>query len=632
MVSGPLPPGTKVARRYRLVEQLGRGHAGEVYRARTRSGREVALELLDAEADEVAATSFQHRYAVAVHEVGRDPGTGRLYVVMDLVEGRSLEQLLREAPLRPERVVRLGQQLLEAIEAAHREGLVHRALTPSKVLVTHPGTPDEEVRVLGFALGAPLGAAARPPESAFTRQAEALRARVAARDPGLATRTRLNPRPLPAVLRQTEGLAYASPEVLLGRPFDERADLYSVGAVLYAALAQVPPFQAPLDSSDPERGLRERIEGRDPTSLGRAAPGVPQPLADVIHQALSKSPLDRPLDARVFRRALRRCLDRAPIALLLPGTPEAEGAAAAPEPAAPPEVVVRPAGGARLVIKKDDLPPPRPRLVLARPPRLLPRLVLAGAVVALMGGLCLLARWSWRSRVHGETRFRPLDEDAPKPAWAALSTASFGALPAGVTWTPEPGQLALKKDGSVLMWFPGGITRVGSHTVPVPGFFIGRHEVTWGQLARYCAAEGRAAPQVLSAGRTPPVLISGDHPAADVPFELARAYCEWAGGRLPNEAEWVSAAGADAGAPYPWGSEPPRDGDYGVLDALQPITWPVGSAPKNESRLGVRDAYGNAAEWLSDQRLATFARRAKLEDLRDRPRGFRIVVPALEER
>lgn len=607
-----LPEGTRIARRYRLLEQLGRGQAAGVYLAEDvrRRGLRVALKVLDE--DTAQATSFDHRFAVNTREVGFDKESGRSYVVMDLVEGSSLAQLIGRGKLPPERAVRLARQLLVVLAAAHEQGLVHRALTPTKVLVTRPGAPDEEVRVLGFALASTAGAAARPPANRFTRQAEALRERVAQRDPRLRTKTRIQPLPQPSILRQTQSLAYASPEVLLGRPFDARADLYSVGALLYAAITRVPPFEIPRGVKDPEAHLRLEIEGRDPFPIQRRVRDLPDELARLIEKALSKSAHDRPADAHVFRRDLRRALNKPSVALLQPGTSDAQRVVPEPDPhdlheeawtGAPEKpkgpIVIRPEGS-KLVIRKGDLGP-QPEITRGM------RMALAVALLCFVFGMSGMLVHFARARVWGGTRFVTIAHgegatSPPRPEWAA--SGDFPErLPSGLDWTENPGEVVARQDGSIYRYVPAGVTHLRSGTTAeVSAMWIGKHEVTWGQLLRFKHGnKGDPLPPLRIGGRRPTHFVTGDHPAADVSVELAKAYASWSGARLPSEAEWVMASQGPKPKPYPWGEAEPKSEDYGVVDGSS--TWPVGSAPANQSHFGLLDTYRNAAEWLNDGRL-----------------------------
>jgi hypothetical protein len=263
---------------YAVEAEIGRGAMGIVYRAR-RDGqdRPVAVKLLNPSiaSDPAMAARFvrEGRAAalvndpgvVGVSDFGRLPD-GQAYLVMEIVEGRTLEQELEKSgALPPLEAVRIAVRILAALEAAHVRGVVHRDLKPSNVFLT----PEGPVKVADF--GAALVDDAR---------------RSGRTDAGL-------------VLGSP---AYMAPEQALGRETDDRADLYSLACVLYRMLSGRPPFRG----ETLVEVLRQQIEA-SPEPVSSPHGELPVVLVEAIDRALAKEP-----DAR-FRSAgeMRAVLDQA---------------------------------------------------------------------------------------------------------------------------------------------------------------------------------------------------------------------------------------------------------------------------------------------------------------------------------
>lgn len=205
-------------------------------------------------------------------------------------------------------------------------------------------------------------------------------------------------------------------------------------------------------------------------------------------------------------------------------------------------------------------------------------------------------------------------------------------LPPGLVAGTRTNEVVNLKDGSLLVWIPGGVLSMGAaqgnaneapvHDVHVAGFFMGKFELDWSRFRAFCADTGREAPSARIEGPVP-FHASEEHPVFNVRLADALAYCEWAGLRLPSEAEWEWAAkGDDPRRIYPWGPALPLDGTRvaNIADRtaqrLAPegfglctpeyddgAFWPtpVGTYPAGASWAGCLDLSGNVWEWTSDR-------------------------------
>ncbi len=260
--------------RYRVVEKLGQGGMGVVYKARdTLLGRFVALKALPPEspADEErrhrfieeakAASALQHPGIVSVYDVVQ--ANGQDYIVMEYVSGGTLEQRMGQRALPLSRGLRYGEQIADALARAHAAGIVHRDLKPSNVMVTE----DDTAKILDFGL-AKLTEVPFPGDDAPTisRHAEHLS------QGGAIAGT----------------LAYMSPEQAAGRPVDARTDVFSFGVLLYEMLTGRHPFR---------RGSQletlSAIREAEPERPGQVAPGLPPEAERAILRCLHKDPSRR---------------------------------------------------------------------------------------------------------------------------------------------------------------------------------------------------------------------------------------------------------------------------------------------------------------------------------------------------
>ncbi len=283
---------------YRIVEKIGEGGMGEVYRAEDlRLPRSVAIKILPDRAlrsperrerfirEARAASSLNHPGIVHIYDI--DESDGRLFIAMEYVEGRTLSQLIEEERRSCEEILEVAIQIGEALEAAHDHGIIHRDIKPSNIVVAEEGF----VKILDFGLAKLLGpgqddgaGGSKSPDEASTRA------------PNLTRDGQL----IGTVL-------YMSPELALGEEIDARSDIFSFGAVLYELATGRLPF---LGAS--EMAILDQVIHNEPPPLREAAPAFPPEFARIVGKAMEKKPDNRYQaieEMVVDLRRLRRDLD-----------------------------------------------------------------------------------------------------------------------------------------------------------------------------------------------------------------------------------------------------------------------------------------------------------------------------------
>ena len=280
----------RVISHYRVVEQIGAGGMGVVYKAEdTRLGRQLALKFLPAEASQDrialerfqrearAASAFNHPAICTIYDIGEFEG--RQFIAMELLDGQPLDQFIAGKPLPIAKVIDLGVQIADALDAAHAQGIMHRDIKPANIFITTRG----HAKVLDFGLaklaptsrdtfGGTGGSAPTVAESLLTTG-------------GLAVGT----------------VAYMSPEQARGEDLDQRSDLFSFGVVLHEMATGKQAFQGNTTAV-----VFDAILNRMPPPVASLNPEVPPELERIIDKAIEKDRTLRYQSAADMRSDLQR--------------------------------------------------------------------------------------------------------------------------------------------------------------------------------------------------------------------------------------------------------------------------------------------------------------------------------------
>ncbi|HZV02127.1 MAG TPA: bifunctional serine/threonine-protein kinase/formylglycine-generating enzyme family protein [Planctomycetota bacterium] len=528
---------------WRLLREIGRGGAGVVYLAKARDGSDVAIKVLTKGASRDALERFEREKRlletltaadgfVPLLASGRGPAGP--FVVMPFLPGGTLRDKLRRGPLSIEETVALARSLATALAHAHERGIVHRDLKPENVLFDATNT----------ALVADLGLAKH--FSALT--------------PGASQSVALSKT---GEFRGTPG--YMAPEQAAeSRDAGPEADVFSIGAILYEALAGTPPFRAESLMALLENAAAGRFR-----PLASLRPDAPSGLVRVIEKALTPDPAARFEDADALLAAL------------------------------------------------DAPPSARGRWALV---------FLAIVALVLVGAIGVVVAKRATAPAPGPETTAPVATSPSQPAASAVRLA--GKTVPAADGKEVPLGLYRLPDGTdmELVEVPAGKFLSGTDAKDAPdverpqrtrtldhSLWIGRNDVTWNQFLSYCKATGAREPEKTYWSR-------GTHPVVNVNFGEARAYCAWARLGLPRDAEWEKAARGTDGRSYPWGDEWRSDrcnfadsrapASYLVQGGMNfelkrdknaddgwPFTSPVGTYPAGASPYGALDMAGNVWRW-----------------------------------
>ncbi len=426
-----LPPGSRLGP-YEIVSPLGAGGMGEVYRAHDpRLGRNVAIKILPAafsedqerlwrfEREAKAVASLNHPHICTIHDIGDHDG--HRYLVMELMDGQPLNDRLTGGPLPNPLLIELAIHIADALDAAHRAGVIHRDLKPANIFVTKRG----EAKLLDFGL-------AKVEDDNLAAGDGATKQIGAGPSGDLATMASPGGKTTVGTLLGTA--SYMSPEQARGEAVDARSDLFSFGAVLYEMATGRTPFSGktlPL--------LFDAILNKDPQPATALNPQLPVEILPIIDKALEKDPDLRYQNAADLRADLKRLRrDAAPRQRQIEsmgagsgpsGSMDATLLTGAPPPAQPVSVAIPPTTS----LPTSVATPPAP----AKSSRV-PYIVAASlAVVVALSGFSV---WMWLRGSSSET--------APATAGASLDAMQVQQI----TSTGNATLPAISPDGKYIVY------------------------------------------------------------------------------------------------------------------------------------------------------------------------------------
>ncbi|NIA13261.1 MAG: SUMF1/EgtB/PvdO family nonheme iron enzyme [Nitrospiraceae bacterium] len=561
-------PGQIVASRYTVLGMIGRGGMGCIYRVKDNALKEdVALKTLLPQfvRDKMVVERFfneariaralSHPNVVRVHDIGMTGNT--IYISMELVRGKSLRTMIDSLPPGQRLPVRttldIIDQLCGALEYAH-DYTVHRDIKPENVMLTGDG----QVKLMDFGISK------------------------------LMDTTRLTGT---SVVMGTP--FYMSPEQIKNSAdVDARADIYSVGVVLYEILTGNVPSGVPKPASQLTRDVPPALDAIVAKCVD------PDPDKRFRNAGELRAALRPILDAANARSQPQRAVSRKPTSTVIeakgraPGVRKLAGVVAM--------IVILAASGAAIhVIDRREpavsAPHGRQTPMEAAPEPATPQDGSRAAEYARLDKLIKKAQ-SRAVNLRNSDRKPLLVKAKRRFDEMQMLRATGDKNPVETAWQVLQCYLAptlIEPRMEAMVFVPPGRVAVDANnpgeTVLLDGFFIDEKEVSWAEFAAFCERE-----QWRPIGRYEP-----DLPAANLPFYDAQAYAASRGATLPTEAQWARAAYGDTPVPLPWGEGWVGDeaNTYGVDDGYD-RTAPVGSFEETDrSWCGCLDMAGNVSEW-----------------------------------
>ena len=593
---------------YEVISQFGEGGMGELYLGRhTRLAREVVIKTIRTE--DFNPRQIEHlrerleREALIQSQLDH-PNIVRVYdfiavgektcIVMEHVPGRDLRKMIlhETGPIPARRAIHLFKQILEAINYAHNfnyvdksgerhRGIIHRDLKPANILVT----PEDLVKVTDFGI-------------------------VKMRGVKGGTQMGFNP----------GTPEYMSPEQARGKDLDHRSDIYSLGIVLYEMLTGRVPFDADGSGTSDYEIRRGHIELPVPR-LSNFKSGIPQALELIVFKALEKDPDHRFQTASQFLDTIIQFESTGVVEVSQPKEPRKTVLQPPPPPSVAEDsgrggsdadtVISAPEGGATGKLEPPSRPEPSPVPPTAPLPPSAGQRQPGRPLLLIALGLVLVAAFgaSWW-----------ILKQAPASALPEEAAPNAVSVPPGMISIPG-GEFQMGRDD-------GNVYERPAHKIQVKPFYIDHYEVTNDEYAQFVGLRGGKPPAHCGGGQ----YENGEArlPVVNVTWYEARAFCEWAGKRLPVESEWEYAARGRDNRLYPYGNEwKPRFSNARETGLDKPQA--VGSYPEGDSTFGVADLAGNVAEWTETEYLPYPGSQARRDDGHRIIRGGGFRVPAREQ-
>jgi len=554
--------------RYHILEQIGEGGMATVYKAfDTRLERDVAVKIIRTELfgkaiierilkrferEAKALARMSHINIVKVHDFGEHEGSP--YLVLEYLPGGTLKDRLGK-PMSWQQALRLLLPIADALGYAHKRKIIHRDLKPSNVLLTESDQP----LLTDFGIAKILEL-----EDAQTLTGTSV---------GVGTPE------------------YMAPEQGQGVDVDARADIYALGIVLYEMVTGHKPYTA----NTPMAVIVKHIHDPLPRP-GSFIAGLPDAIEKLLLKVLAKKPGDRYQTMEELGAAMQNLMgthappERAaapPMSKTAPSVDSMETRLQAPEEALTTDTFEQP----KPAPPKNQAPTIKPA---KKPPNWLPW--------ATGGVFLLVALFGWQTG-SGPSQTFPNKTPTPTNTLKPTTTEEL-SIDSSIT---------REKDGMKMLYIPAGEFQMGSkdgesdeqpiHSVYLDAYWIDETEVTKAMYTKCVAISVCSTPYDSDFGDS----SYSNHPVKFVSWFDAETYCEWAGARLPSEAEWEKAARGDLESKkYPWGDKSPscqagaKNGAQYTSCNNYTINQTVSVGSFSPNSFGIYDMAGNVWEWVAD--------------------------------